>query len=64
VTIVYAVIVGLLSIGPVLNLLSTRQAMNASFDPLHLVNTYGAFGTVSRVRDLTWRGAREHSKAD
>jgi hypothetical protein len=25
--------------------------MNRSFDPLHLVNTYGAFGSVSRVRD-------------
>jgi len=25
--------------------------MNASFDPLHLVNTYGAFGTVSRERN-------------
>ncbi|MEU7019110.1 lipase maturation factor family protein [Streptomyces sp. NPDC046203] len=36
---------------PVRNLLSRRQAMNRSFDPLHLVNTYGAFGSVSRVRD-------------
>ncbi|WP_449487636.1 hypothetical protein [Streptomyces purpurascens] len=24
--------------------------MNRSFDPVHLVNTYGAFGSVSRVR--------------
>jgi len=47
----YAAVVGVLSVGPVLNLVSSRQAMNASFDPLHLVNTYGAFGTVSRVRD-------------
>ncbi|MFG3101077.1 lipase maturation factor family protein [Streptomyces sp. NPDC048182] len=39
-----------LSHGPVRNLLSRRQAMNRSFDPLHLVNTYGAFGSVSRVR--------------
>ncbi len=36
---------------PVRNLLSPRQAMNASFDPFRLVNTYGAFGSVSRVRD-------------
>ncbi|MFJ9575728.1 lipase maturation factor family protein [Streptomyces sp. NPDC101191] len=36
---------------PVRNLFSRRQAMNRSFDPLHLVNTYGAFGTVGRVRD-------------
>ncbi|GAA3367840.1 lipase maturation factor family protein [Streptomyces sannanensis] len=35
---------------PVRNLLSRSQVMNRSFDPLHLVNTYGAFGTVSRVR--------------
>ncbi|MFD5327920.1 lipase maturation factor family protein [Streptomyces sp. NPDC127092] len=40
-----------LSRGPVRNLLSRHQAMNRSFDPLHLVNTYGAFGTVGRVRD-------------
>ncbi|MFJ8648719.1 lipase maturation factor family protein [Streptomyces sp. NPDC093546] len=39
-----------LSRRPVRNLLSRRQAMNMSFDPLHLVNTYGAFGTVGRVR--------------
>jgi len=25
--------------------------MNTSFDPLRLVNTYGAFGSVGRVRD-------------
>ena len=40
-----------LSIAPALNLFSPRQQMNASFDPLHLVNTYGAFGTVGRVRN-------------
>lgn len=39
-----------LSHRPVLNMLSRRQVMNRSFDPLHLVNTYGAFGSVSRVR--------------
>ncbi|MEE1754502.1 lipase maturation factor family protein [Streptomyces sp. SP18CS02] len=44
------VLVVVLSRRPVLNLLSRRQAMNRSFDPLHLVNTYGAFGTVGRVR--------------
>jgi hypothetical protein len=45
-----AVLVGALSISPVLNLLSTGQLMNASFEPLHLVNTYGAFGSISRRR--------------
>ncbi|MET8791706.1 lipase maturation factor family protein [Streptomyces pseudogriseolus] len=39
-----------LSHAPVRNMLSRRQAMNRSFDPLHLVNTYGAFGSVGRVR--------------
>jgi hypothetical protein len=46
-----AVLVAALSVNPVANLLSRRQAMNRSFDPLHLVNTYGAFGTVGRERD-------------
>jgi hypothetical protein len=44
-------VVVVLSWFPVRNLLSPRQAMNASFDPFRLVNTYGAFGSVSRVRD-------------
>ena len=44
-------LIGGLSVAPVANLLSNRQAMNASFDPLDLVNTYGAFGTVGRSRD-------------
>jgi hypothetical protein len=43
-------IVAVLSLNPVVNMLSTRQAMNASFEPFHLVNTYGAFGSVTRER--------------
>ena len=39
-----------LSRHPLRNLLSRHQAMNASFNPLHLVNAYGAFGTVTRRR--------------
>jgi hypothetical protein len=39
-----------LSIYPILNMLSREQLMNASFDRLHLMNTYGAFGSVGRVR--------------
>src|SRR5215469_12430185 len=35
---------------PARNLFSRRQLMNASFEPLHLVNTYGAFGAVTRAR--------------
>jgi hypothetical protein len=44
------VIVAMLSVAPVLNLASCEQAMNTSFDPLDVVNTYGAFGTVDRSR--------------
>ena len=33
-----------LSIPVVQNLLSSRQAMNTSFDSFRIVNTYGAFG--------------------
>ena len=50
--VVLAVAAGLvaLSYRPARNLVSPRQVMNRSFDPLHLVNTYGAFGSVSRLR--------------
>lgn len=40
----------LLSIQPALNLLSSRQVMNYSYNRFHLVNTYGAFGQVGRER--------------
>ncbi|WP_018568126.1 lipase maturation factor family protein [Streptomyces sp. PsTaAH-124] len=45
-----AALLVLLSHRPVRNMISRRQVMNRSFDPLHLVNTYGAFGTVGRIR--------------
>jgi hypothetical protein len=45
-----AVIIGLLSLQPVFNMLSPRQIMNTSFDPIDLVNTYGAFGSVGTER--------------
>jgi hypothetical protein len=48
--IAFAVTVGVLSFWPVQNMLSRRQRMNFSFNPYHLVNTYGAFGTVGRTR--------------
>jgi hypothetical protein len=47
---VLAAVVALLSVAPTLNLLSPRQMMNTSFEPLHLVNTYGAFGSITRLR--------------
>jgi hypothetical protein len=54
-------LVALLSIQPVMNLISSRQMMNTSFDRLHLVNTYGAFGTIGRERyDLIIEGTNSH----
>jgi hypothetical protein len=40
-----------LSVDPIQNMMSSGQVMNASFDQWHLMNTYGAFGTVGRVRN-------------
>ncbi|GAA1068919.1 lipase maturation factor family protein [Kitasatospora nipponensis] len=40
----------LLSYRPARNLLSRHQLMNHSYNRLHLVNAYGAFGSISRVR--------------
>jgi hypothetical protein len=57
---VYAVAVCILSAGPVINLFSDRQVMNTSFDPLDLVNTYGAFGSVDRERyEVILEGTRD-----
>merc|ERR1712142_774735 len=47
---VIACLLGYLSIPIVYNLASPKQAMNRSFDPLRLVNTYGAFGSVTKDR--------------
>jgi hypothetical protein len=47
---VVTLIMALLSIQPVINLFSQKQIMNTSFDPLDLVNTYGAFGSVGDER--------------
>ena len=47
---VLGILVGILSVAPVVNLASCDQAMNRSFGPLDLVNTYGAFGSVDRAR--------------
>ena len=44
------ILIAVLSITPLFNILSPRQIMNTSFDPLDLVNTYGAFGSVGQER--------------
>jgi len=54
------VLVGYLSIKPIKNLVSAGQLMNYSFNPLHLVNTYGAFGTVTKTRyEIVVAGTRD-----
>jgi hypothetical protein len=45
-----AVLVAALSLNPITNLLSTRQHMNEAYEPFHLVNSYGAFGSIGRRR--------------
>jgi hypothetical protein len=45
-----AALVAVLSIPPVLNMLSPGQLMNSAFNPLQIVNTYGAFGSVTKER--------------
>jgi hypothetical protein len=40
----------LLSVKPSLNFFDPNQRMNASYNSLHLVNSYGAFGSVTRER--------------
>jgi lipase maturation factor 1 len=46
----FGLLIATLSIPVIKNLMSKRQIMNGSFDPLRLVNTYGAFGTVQEER--------------
>jgi hypothetical protein len=57
-------LVVLLSIPPVINLLSPHQAMNTAFTSLPLVNTYGAFGSVGKERfEIVFEGT-EAATAD
>ncbi|HEY6820343.1 MAG TPA: lipase maturation factor family protein [Mycobacterium sp.] len=48
--IVFAALTLMLSYWPVRNMISRRQRMNMSFNPFHLINTYGAFGSIGRTR--------------
>jgi hypothetical protein len=59
------VVIAMLSIQPVINMLSPRQIMNTSFDPLELVNTYGAFGTVGQERlNVIFEGTIDQDSTD
>ncbi|XP_072312519.1 lipase maturation factor 1 isoform X2 [Eucyclogobius newberryi] len=44
------ILIGFLSVPVVMNLVSSKQVMNTSFDPLRIVNTYGAFGSITKER--------------
>ncbi|WP_328315780.1 lipase maturation factor family protein [Streptomyces sp. NBC_00388] len=58
-------LVAVLSYWPVRNLLSRHQMMNYSFGSLHLVNTYGAFGNISRTRhEIVIEGTDERAITD
>ncbi|MBH8557193.1 lipase maturation factor family protein [Hymenobacter negativus] len=62
---VVTAVIALLSIRPALNMISPGQIMNTSFDPLDLVNTYGAFGTVGRERlNVVFEGTRDAIPSD
>ncbi len=59
------VVVAFLSIQPVLNMISPTQIMNTSFDPLDLVNTYGAFGSVGQERyNIVFEGTSDDNFSD
>ncbi len=59
------VIIALLSLQPVFNMLSPQQIMNTSFDPIDLVNTYGAFGSVGRERfNVVFEGTMDEHPDD
>lgn len=58
-------VVALLSLQPTFNLLSPGQVMNTSYDPLDLVNTYGAFGTVGQQRlNVIFEGTMDENPND
>lgn len=60
-----AAVVFLLSASPVENMLSRRQRMNGAFEPLMLVNSYGAFGSVGRERrELIIEGTRDREPTE
>jgi hypothetical protein len=50
VVIMFSAAILFMSYWPARNMLSPRQRMNVSFNPFHLVNTYGAFGSIGRIR--------------
>jgi hypothetical protein len=59
-----AMLVAVRSIQPARNLLSRNQIMNTTYDPFHLVNSYGAFGSITRPRyEIVLQGTHEDTRA-
>jgi hypothetical protein len=57
-----ALLVGMMSIPVIVNMLSARQMMNADFNSLHLVGTYGAFGRITRIRhEVVLEGTEDYT---
>jgi hypothetical protein len=62
---VVAAVIAFKSLDVVLNLMSSDQSMNRSYDRLALVNTYGAFGSVGDTRrELIIEGTRADDPDD
>lgn len=58
-------LIAILSFQPVLNMVSSAQVMNTSFDAFEIVNTYGAFGTVGQERlNIVFEGTNDNQPAD
>uniref|UniRef100_S4RSS2 Lipase maturation factor n=1 Tax=Petromyzon marinus TaxID=7757 RepID=S4RSS2_PETMA len=60
-----ALLIAYLSVPVVHNLMSSTQRMNSSFDPLRIVNTYGAFGSITKERtEVVLQGTASVDPAD
>ena len=59
-----AAVIAVLSAPIVTNLVSSRQIMNTSFEPFRIVNTYGAFGSVTKDRsEIVFEGSMSDDPA-
>lgn len=59
------ILIAYLSVPVVINLLSPRQMMNTSFEPLRIVNTYGAFGSITKERtEVIFQGTLSNDPKD
>ncbi|XP_035389707.1 lipase maturation factor 1 isoform X2 [Electrophorus electricus] len=65
VNVALGILIAYLSVPVVINLLSPRQVMNTSFDPLRIVNTYGAFGSITKERtEVVFQGTLSANHTD